>query len=98
MKNTDQTIAEALRFGVPAVNQGQIVEVAYAAWGDEVIRRIHDRSEGPDAVMTYSRAAVMVRDYSWYETWTPNEEPAIPAGRWRSIDTRTLAKRLEADY
>ena len=52
-------IPDGVRFDVPMHRQGQIVEVAYGGFGrpehgpGDEYKRVHDRSEGPNAVRYY---------------------------------------------
>jgi len=54
-------IPDGVRFDVEAHRQGQIVDVAYGGFGraehgpGDDYKRVHDRSEGPNAVRYYRR-------------------------------------------
>jgi hypothetical protein len=78
-------------FHVPPECQGQIVEVAYMCAGPQMVRRIHDRSDGRTS---YEVADVGPDDSSWYETFEAcNGAP--PLTDWAPIDEACLARLIE---
>lgn len=80
-----------MKFITPPKCQGQIVEVSYAAWGDQMVRRIHDQS---DRTTSYHVAPIKSRDWKWYETWCGQTEPSIPDSRWKKV-TESQVSRME---
>jgi len=72
-------------FHTPPRNQGQIVEVTYAMIDDQVIRRIHDRS---DMTTRYAISRASVGDEGDY--W--NREPHNC--RWRKIGAAEVDRMI----
>jgi hypothetical protein len=72
-----------IQFHVPPRNQGQIVEVAYAAVDDHVIQRVYDAS---DRTTEFYVSKMLVDDQGDY--W--NGEPANK--RWRRIKGQELRR------
>ena len=66
-------------FHVPPENQGQIVEVAYAAVGGHVVERTHDRSDGSTR---YSVSKMLADDQGEYWNGAPRNK------RWKPISER----------
>ena len=77
-------------FHVPPRNQGQIVEVAYAyiAGTDEVVRRIHDQSDGS---MEYAVSKALADDEGDYWQREPRNK------RWRTISREEAREMLWED-
>lgn len=75
------------KFITPPENQGQIVEVSYAAVGNEVIRRTHDQS---DKSTEYAASKALNGDEGDYWNGAPANK------RWRTI-TADEAMRLIVD-
>lgn len=71
---------ELLSYTVPPVNQGQIVEVAYAVTPDEVVRRTFDKS---DRSVSYETADLCEMSGE-FEPW--NRVPSVSRGAWTPVD------------
>lgn len=70
-----------MTFQVPRRNQGQIVEVAFAAHDGVVYMRVHDRS---DRTTQYSVSRMLADDEGDYWNGEPRNK------RWRTITASQL--------
>lgn len=77
-----------MEFYVPPINQGQIVEVAYAAWRGVVFRRTRDRGDGS---VVYAMAEMAASDRGDY--W--NAPPTDTATDWEEIPEAQIWRALE---
>jgi len=75
-------------FHVCPRNQGQIVEVAYAACYGDVVRRITDRSNGS---VTFDVAKMRKDDEGDYWQTEPSNR------RWRKISEKEAGRYLSGD-
>lgn len=70
-------------FCVAPEDQGQMVEVAYAAAWGHMVRRTTDRSDGS---VSYSIARISKRHDKWAANWcVANGAPPIRRSRWRDV-------------
>ena len=77
---------DCLRWHIPPENQGQIVEVAYAACDGMAFRRVTDRSYTPGDERRTSYEGCMFDDLPEDFEWGPwNEEPEVPEHLWEDL-------------
>lgn len=85
-----------LTFLTAPEDEGQVIDVSYAACGDRIFSRSYDRSDGST---TYSVAPILSRDWRWYETWVAcNGAPPIPNSRWRKISESEVMRIARAFF
>lgn len=73
-----------LKFMIPPICQGQIVEVSYAADADRAYMRVFDRSDRSEDLYAVSWDDVSADEY---DAWDPaNVEPGIDEDLWVKIE------------
>lgn len=68
-----------LKFVMPPENGGQMIQCAYAATSDAIVRRTQDMSDGTTVYQT--------ADWHWLsgEFAPQNETPSVPFGAWQAV-------------
>lgn len=69
-----------LTWHVAPEDQGQIVEVAYAIWEEELVRRV---SDGSDRSVSYALVSLDDVESDKIEPW--HEAPVVPDDAWETV-------------